>query len=91
MKSIVSAPAVARKRQPLGHRIDGDDALGAEQEGAADRELADRAAAPDRDRLAAFDVAEVRRHVAGRERCRRGTGPARRSGLSGTLIGPTSA
>ena len=67
MKSSVSAPALARQREPLGHRVDRDDALGAEQEGAADRELADRTAAPDRDRLAAFDVAELGAHVAGRE------------------------
>jgi hypothetical protein len=40
---------------------------GAEQEGAADRELPDRAAAPHRDRVARFRVAEFRRHVAGRE------------------------
>ena len=57
----------ARERKALGHGIDGENASGAEQEGAADRELPDRAAAPDRDRLAAFQVAEIRRHVAGRE------------------------
>ena len=56
-----------RHRQALRHRVDGDHALGAEQEGAADRELADRAAAPDGDRVAVLDVAELGRHVAGRE------------------------
>ncbi len=53
--------------QPLGHGVDGDDPLGAEQEGAADGELRDRSAAEDGDRLAAFDVAELGAHVAGRE------------------------
>ena len=42
-------PAGLGHAAPLGNRIDGDDAPGAEQERAADRELPDRAAAPDRD------------------------------------------
>ena len=58
---------VAGQRQALRHGVDGDDPPGAQQEGAADRELADRAAAPDGDRVAGLDVAEIRRHVAGRE------------------------
>ena len=53
--------------QPLGKAVDRDDALGAEQVGALDRELADRAAAPDRDGVAGLDVAVLRRHVAGGE------------------------
>jgi hypothetical protein len=38
----------------LGHGVDRDYALRIKQEGAADGELADRTAAPDRDCLAAF-------------------------------------
>ncbi len=57
----------ARQFQPLRNRVDRDDPLGAEQERAADRHLPDRAAAPDGDRVALLDVAEIRRHVAGRE------------------------
>ena len=56
--------------QPLGHRIDGDHPLRAQQEGAADGELGDRTAAEYGDGLAAFDVAEFRAHVAGRENVR---------------------
>jgi hypothetical protein len=41
MKSIVS---FTRKRKALGHGIDGEYAAGAEEEGAADRELPDRTA-----------------------------------------------
>ena len=82
---------VARKRETLGHRVDGDDPLGAQQEGAADGELADRAAAPDRDRVAALDVAEVRRHVAGREDIGQEQDLLVAQSPSGTLIGPTSA
>ena len=40
---------------------------GAEQERAANGELPDRAAAPDRDRVARLDVAELGGHVAGRK------------------------
>ncbi len=56
-----------RQRQALGHGVDREHALGAKKEGAADRHLADRAAAPDRDRVAWLDVAELGAHVAGRE------------------------
>jgi hypothetical protein len=51
----------------LGHGINGDHALGAEQKGASNGKLADRAAAPDGDRIALLDVAEIGRHVTGRE------------------------
>ena len=44
-----------------------DHALGAQQEGALDRKQPDRAAAPDRDRVAGLDVAHLRAHVAGRQ------------------------
>ena len=67
MKSRVTAPASRASCKPLRHGVDGDDAIGAEQEGAADGELPDRTAAPDRDRLAALDIAEIGGHVAGRE------------------------
>ena len=53
--------------QPLGHVVDRDDAAGAQHPGALDRELADRAAAPDRDRIARLDLGIFGRHVAGRE------------------------
>ena len=56
-----------RQREPFGEAIDRDDALGAEQVRALDRELTDRAAAPDGDRVARLDLAVVGRHVAGRE------------------------
>ena len=60
----------AGEREALGHGIDGKNASCPKEEGAPDRELPDRAAAPDRDRLAAFQVAEIRRHVAGRKNVR---------------------
>jgi hypothetical protein len=60
-------PGVARELQPLAHGVDRDDACRAQQEGAADGELADRAIAPDRNRVFGLDVAEIRRHVTGRE------------------------
>ena len=53
--------------QPLGYGIDGNDALGSEEKGTPDGELPDGAAAPYRHRLAALEVAEIRRHVAGRK------------------------
>ena len=53
--------------QPFRYRVDGDHAPGAEQIGAADGELRHRSAAEHRDRLAAFDVAELGAHIAGRE------------------------
>ena len=61
---------VARELQALGHGVDGDNAGRAQQEGAADGELAHRAAPPDGDRVVGLYVAEIRRHVAGRENVR---------------------
>ena len=57
----------ARQFQSLRNRVDGDNALGPKQERAPDRHLSDRSAAPDGDRVTLLDVAEIRRHVAGRE------------------------
>jgi hypothetical protein len=51
----------ARQFQPLRNRVDCNDPLGSEQEGAADSHLAHRAAAPNGDRVALLDVAEIRR------------------------------
>ncbi len=53
--------------QALGKAIDSDHALRAEQQRRGDRELADRAAAPHRDRVAGLDVAVLRRHVSRRQ------------------------
>src|SRR3954451_8139958 len=61
------AGAVARHLEAVVVLVDRDDLLGAEQDRARDRELADRARAEDGDRLAAGDVAELGAHVAGRE------------------------
>ena len=76
--------------QALGHGVDGDDALGAQQEGAADAELGDGAAAEDGDGLTAFDLAELGAHVAVGKMSERNRAC---SSLmpSGTLTGPTSA
>src|SRR5215203_3686714 len=59
--------AASSKLEPLRHRIDGDDPLGPQQEGALDRKLSNGTAAPDRDCLASFEVAEFRAHVTGRK------------------------
>ena len=56
-------------------------------EGAADRQLADRPAAPDRDRVARLDVALGRRLPAGREDVARGTAACSSERPSGTLMG----
>ena len=56
---------ILRQLQPLRHRVDRNYPFGAKQEGAADCELPDGTAAPDRDRLATLQVAEIRRHVTG--------------------------
>ena len=61
-----------------------DHALGPEQEGAADGELPDRAAAPDGDRVARLDVAVLGGHVAGREDVGEEERPARRAGRRGS-------
>ena len=63
----LGAGLVPRHLQPVGEAVDGDHPLGAEQEGAGDRELADRAAAPDGDHVARLDVAHLGAHVAGRQ------------------------
>src|SRR5690242_190327 len=52
-------PGRSRHLKALRYRVDRDSALGTEQEGGPDRHLSDRAAAPDRDRIAALDIAEV--------------------------------
>ena len=59
--------AFAGQRQPLGQGVDRDDPLRAEQEAGFDRELPDRAAAPDRDRVGRLDLAVVGGHVGGGE------------------------
>jgi hypothetical protein len=57
----------SRELEPFGNGIDGDHAVRPEQTSAANGELADRPAPPDRDRLAAFQVAEIGSRVAGGE------------------------
>ena len=51
--------------EPLGEAVDGDHPLGPQQVGAPLRHEPDAAAAPDGDRVAGLDVAEVGPHVAG--------------------------
>ena len=82
---------LARQRQTLRHGVDRDHPLGAEQEGAADRELADRPAAPDRDGLAALDVAEIRAPCSRSGKMSDRNSTCSSVSPSGTLIGPTSA
>ena len=76
--------AGARHLEPFGHVVDRDHLLGAEHHGAADRELADRARAPDRDRVGRLDVALPPPPASRSGRCRRGRAPARRSGRRGS-------
>ena len=52
--------------QPLGNIVDRNDAPGAEEVRAANRELTDGTASPDGHRVAGLDVGILRRHVAGR-------------------------
>ena len=66
-KLMVIGAAGPRHGEALGHAVDRDHLLGAEQHGAADRHLPDRAAAPDRDRVGRLDVALHRGLPAGRE------------------------
>ena len=61
---------LARHPQPLGEAVDRDHPLGAHQPRALLRHQAHAAAAPDRDRVARLDVAEIGAHVAGRRRIR---------------------
>ena len=64
----VGSPGLVRRhRQAVGEAVDRDHALGAEQLGAGDRELAHRSTAPDGDHVAALDVAHFGAHVAGWE------------------------
>ena len=63
----VGAELERREAQPLREAIDGNDALGAEEQRRGDREQPDRPAAPHRYRVAALDGAVLRRHVAGRQ------------------------
>jgi hypothetical protein len=56
-----------RQTQTLAEAIDRDDASRALHPRAANREQADRTAAPNRDRVARLDVAVLRRHPAGRK------------------------
>ena len=66
-KLIVIAPPASRHVRRSGTLSMQITCFGAEQHGAADRELADRAGAPDRDRVGRLDVALHRRLPAGRE------------------------
>jgi hypothetical protein len=61
------APPATAMLEPLGHPLDADHLLGAEQDRAAHRELPDRARAPDGDGVGRLDVALRRRLPAGRE------------------------
>src|SRR4051812_16908030 len=62
--------ALARQIQPFGNSINSNDAFGAEQEGALDRELANRSTSPDGNSFSASDAAELGSHVAGRKNVR---------------------
>ena len=55
----------ACERQALGDRIDRQHAAGAQQKRASDRELADRAAPPYRNRFTSFEGSEISSHVSG--------------------------
>src|SRR5215204_1009866 len=55
------------KVEPLRNGIDCDDPFGPQQKSALDCKLSDWAAAPDRDCLTAFEIAELRAHVTGRK------------------------
>src|SRR5208283_5136536 len=58
---------LARHLESFGNGVDCNDALGAEQERAADRHLSHGPAAPGGDGIALLNVAEFGGHVAGRE------------------------
>ena len=53
------------QRKSFGDCIDGDDTLGAEKESTFDGKLTDRTTSPNRNRLAAFNVAKLGSHIAG--------------------------
>ncbi len=59
--------AFLRQPQPLRNAIDADHLARAQHLGAANGELSDRSAAPDRDDVTVLDIAVLGRHVAGRE------------------------
>ena len=61
------AAELLRHLQALREAVDRDDALRAQHIGALDGEQPDRAASPDRDRVAGLNVAVLRRLIAGRE------------------------
>ena len=65
LKSSVTAPDASARARRSGTGIDGDHPFGPQQERALDRELPDGAAAPDRHRLAALQIAEIGCHEAG--------------------------
>ena len=56
--------------QTFGKAVDRNHALCSEKEGTADGELPHRAATPDGNHIARFDVAVLRGHVSGRENVR---------------------
>ena len=62
---MVMAPPALRHGQAFRHIVDGNHLLGAEQDGAANAELAYRAGAPYRDGIGRLDVALHRRLPAG--------------------------
>ena len=64
------APASPRHRQPLRNRVYSNHSFRSQQEGASDSHLANWPASPYRDRVSGLDVAEICRHVAGRENVR---------------------
>ena len=76
-KLIVSALPCCGHRQPLGHAVDGDHPPGPEHPRAADGELADRPAAPHRDRVARLDLGRSRPPCTRSGRCPTGTPPSR--------------
>src|SRR6186997_1888403 len=57
------ATLLARHLEAIVEPVDANHAPGAEQKGALDRKQADRATAPDGDRVAGLDVAHLRAHV----------------------------
>jgi hypothetical protein len=65
--AIESRSATVSIAKPLRYRVDRNDPLSAQEEGAADGELRHRPATEDRDRFTAFYVAELSTHVPGRE------------------------